>query len=68
MARVADRRRELHEQLVASKEAGARFRREAFVGVRLLHPNGVPVLVRNRSVARNRAVSRPSSSSAESNA
>jgi hypothetical protein len=34
----------LHKQLGASKEAAARFRREAFVGVRLLHPNCVPVL------------------------
>ena len=34
----------LHKHLVASKEAGARFRREAFVGVKLLHPSCVPVL------------------------
>ena len=34
----------LHPFLSANKEAGARFRREAFVGVRLLHPNCVAVL------------------------
>ena len=34
----------LHAFLSANKEAGARFRREAFVGVRLLHPNCVAVL------------------------
>jgi serine/threonine protein kinase len=34
----------LHKVLSASKEAEARFRREAFVGVRLSHPNCVAVL------------------------
>jgi serine/threonine protein kinase len=34
----------LHSFLSASKEAAARFRREAFVGVKLVHPNCVPVL------------------------
>jgi serine/threonine protein kinase len=34
----------LHGFLATSKEASARFRREAFVGVRLVHPNCVPVL------------------------
>src|SRR5687768_2534038 len=33
----------LHKTLGASKEAAARFRREAFVGVRMIHPNCVPV-------------------------
>jgi serine/threonine-protein kinase len=33
----------LKKHLGASKEAGARFQREAFVGVRLLHPNCVAV-------------------------
>ncbi len=33
----------LHKTLSASKEAAARFRREAFVGVRMIHPNCVPV-------------------------
>lgn len=34
----------LHGFLATNKEASARFRREAFVGVRLVHPNCVPVL------------------------
>jgi serine/threonine-protein kinase len=34
----------LRTHLGANKEAAARFRREAFVGVKLVHPNCVPVL------------------------